>query len=75
MLTSPYTVLLYPSDNAINVAELSKPEEPYNLVVLDGTWAQAKAMYNQNEILRKIKAVGHHISDYLKAVTFKGTRS
>ncbi|XP_064619407.1 tRNA-uridine aminocarboxypropyltransferase 2-like [Lineus longissimus] len=57
MLLSPNTVLLYPSPNATDVADLPKSSQPYNLVVLDGTWSQAKTMYNQNEVIRRIRPV------------------
>jgi DTW domain-containing protein YfiP len=57
MLLSPNTILLYPSHDATDVAQLPRLDQPYNLVVLDGTWAQAKTMYNQNDVIRRIKPV------------------
>ena len=30
---------------------------PYNLMLLDGTWMQAKGIYNQNEFLHNLKQV------------------
>lgn len=41
---------------------------PYNIVLLDGTWPQAKAMFTQSPILQKmrqIKLVSSGISNYI----------
>lgn len=59
ILKAPNTVLLYPSDNAIDIHELVQQQthEYYNLVFIDGTWPQAKAIYASNPILHSIKQV------------------
>ena len=61
LLNHPKTLLLYPTINSIDIESI-KPmrednEEPYNLVLIDGTWPQAKAMFNNSPILHKIKQV------------------
>ncbi|GFR58078.1 DTW domain-containing protein 2 [Elysia marginata] len=53
---SPNTVLLYPGDDAVDITELPV-DVPYNLLLLDGTWAQAKGIYTQNPALKRIKKV------------------
>ncbi|XP_043285974.1 tRNA-uridine aminocarboxypropyltransferase 2 [Venturia canescens] len=66
------TILLYPSPNAVNIAELPivgvDGQRPYNLVLLDGTWPQAKAMYHSSPplwYLRACKLVGVATSEYV----------
>ncbi|KAL4227530.1 DTW domain-containing protein 2 [Mactra antiquata] len=57
ILQSSNTVLLFPGDDAIDISELPPLDEPYNLVVLDGTWTQAKGMYINNSLLKLPKKV------------------
>ncbi|CAG9566019.1 unnamed protein product [Danaus chrysippus] len=57
ILTQPNTILLYPSKAAINIQELDKDMSSYNLVIIDGTWPQAKAIYASSPILHNIKQV------------------
>ncbi|XP_063829798.1 tRNA-uridine aminocarboxypropyltransferase 2 [Ostrinia nubilalis] len=59
ILSQPNTILLYPSKTAIDIRELvkNKSVESYNLVLLDGTWPQAKAIYASSSILHNIKQV------------------
>lgn len=61
---SPNTLLLYPGPGAVDLSELPvgerSPPAGYNLVILDGTWAQAKGLYCQNEMVqwpRKVSRV------------------
>ena len=56
VLESPNTLLLYPGDDAVDIVDLPAGI-PYNLLLLDGTWAQAKGIYTQNPALRKLKKV------------------
>ncbi|XP_058792988.1 tRNA-uridine aminocarboxypropyltransferase 2 [Phymastichus coffea] len=60
ILNDPNTILLYPSVDAVPLDELtmvgSNGQKPYNLVLLDGTWPQAKAMYTSNPLLGKIRS-------------------
>lgn len=57
ILTQPNTVLLYPSKTAIDIKDLENENEFYNLVLIDGTWPQAKAIYASSPILHYIKQV------------------
>ncbi len=45
--------LLYPGKDAINVLE-SPPDHPVTLVVVDGTWSQAKKLVRLNPFLAKL---------------------
>ncbi|KAK1360791.1 tRNA-uridine aminocarboxypropyltransferase [Heracleum sosnowskyi] len=46
------SVLLFPSEKAIGPEEIDF--EVKNLIVLDGTWAKAKRMYNENPWLKSL---------------------
>lgn len=61
ILNSPQSVLLYPSKNAMPLDSLSHSSEStsYNLVIIDGTWPQAKAIYNNTPVLHSMKQVSH----------------
>lgn len=72
ILHADNTILLYPSPNAVNIHELKKVgidgQKPYNLILLDGTWPQAKTMYHSSPILcglKTCKLVGVPISEYV----------
>lgn len=57
---SPNTLLLYPSAEAVALQDFVKDcnkDTSYNLVIIDGTWPQAKAMYAGNQFLHKLKQV------------------
>ncbi|GFO37950.1 Dtw domain-containing protein 2 [Plakobranchus ocellatus] len=56
VLESPNTLLLYPGDDAIDVSELPT-DVAYNLVLLDGTWSQARGIFAQNNCLKSLKKV------------------
>ncbi|RUS74371.1 hypothetical protein EGW08_017870 [Elysia chlorotica] len=56
VLESPNTLLLYPGEGAVDISELPV-DISYNLVLLDGTWAQAKGIYTQNYMLKNLKKV------------------
>ncbi|XP_048735863.2 tRNA-uridine aminocarboxypropyltransferase 2-like [Ostrea edulis] len=60
ILRSPNTLLLYPDSEAANVEDIppAADDQPYNLILLDGTWGQAKSMFLHNEVFswpRKVK--------------------
>lgn len=70
ILTSPNSMLLYPSKSAIDITTLEKStkENTYNIVLIDGTWPQAKAIYTCSEILhtmRQVKFDSTNISSYI----------
>lgn len=44
----PGAAVLYPSDRARPVEELSPADRPTTLIVLDGTWHQARTLYKNN---------------------------
>jgi DTW domain-containing protein YfiP len=49
--------LLYPVDEAREVASLGEAERPRHLVVLDGTWFHARKMYQANAWLADLPAL------------------
>src|SRR4051812_22362247 len=55
-LTAP-PILLFPSDDAHDL-ELSPPEHPVTLVVIDGTWHQARALLRKNRALLTMPRYG-----------------
>ncbi|XP_023947295.1 tRNA-uridine aminocarboxypropyltransferase 2 [Bicyclus anynana] len=57
LLNQPNTILLYPSKTAVDINELEHDFTSYNLVLIDGTWPQAKAIYSSSPILHRIKQV------------------
>ncbi|CAD0202269.1 unnamed protein product [Chrysodeixis includens] len=57
LLNQPNTLLLYPSKAAIDIRDMENDTDSYNLVLIDGTWPQAKAIYASCPILHKIKQV------------------
>lgn len=54
MLSSKHSVLLYPSQKAIDINDLPKEMELHNVFILDGTWPQAKAIYNNTQMLQSM---------------------
>lgn len=70
-LNAPNTILLYPSNNAVpleNIKEQLQNFEYYNLVLIDGTWPQAKSIYAsspQLQQLRQVKLITGGNSDYI----------
>lgn len=69
ILKQPNTILLYPSKAAVNIEDLLDcNEEFYNLVLIDGTWPQAKAIYASSPILhtiKQVKLVSRNVSNYI----------
>ncbi|XP_064608497.1 tRNA-uridine aminocarboxypropyltransferase 2-like [Liolophura sinensis] len=58
-LHDPETLLLYPGPDASDLNSVPSPtlSSPHNLVILDGTWSQAKGLYHQNPSLWNLKKV------------------
>ncbi|XP_030756408.1 DTW domain-containing protein 2 isoform X2 [Sitophilus oryzae] len=71
ILKDPSTLLLYPSPSAIDISSVVKEQtlvKSYNLVILDGTWPQAKAIYTASPILhdlKQIKLLNNNTSNYI----------
>lgn len=59
----PKTLLLFPGPKAIDMSKFMEEERnngcsgPYNLIVLDGTWNQARSIYYNNEFLHSLRQV------------------
>jgi DTW domain-containing protein YfiP len=51
---APDTALLFPSAGAGDLRALPPEEHPRGLVVLDGTWSQARALYRENPWLHAL---------------------
>lgn len=67
-MTAKNTVLLYPSKDSIPMEELDPSEGPFNLILLDGTWPQARSMYAASPLLhgmRQVRLVMSRISTYV----------
>lgn len=70
MITKPTTLLLYPGPSAENIESLEQlsPGEHYDVIVLDGTWRQAKDIFNNNPFLcqaRQVQLQHDSISEYV----------
>ncbi|XP_046426825.1 tRNA-uridine aminocarboxypropyltransferase 2 isoform X1 [Neodiprion fabricii] len=72
ILKDPNTVMLYPTNDSVALDTLDpvgiNGQKPYNLVILDGTWPQAKAMFHGSPMLysiRSCKLVGLPTSEYV----------
>ncbi|KAM4050097.1 tRNA-uridine aminocarboxypropyltransferase 2 isoform 1-T1 [Anomaloglossus baeobatrachus] len=55
----PGTFILYPGAEAANLEELSLEDNhhPYSLIIIDGTWSQAKDIFYKNSLFRLPKQV------------------
>lgn len=68
ILNAKNTLLLYPSKDSIPMEQLDPDEGPFNLILLDGTWPQAKGMYAASPLLhnmRQVRLVMSHTSTYV----------
>lgn len=63
LMCASNSVLLYPSAQAIDLANLpglaKGGYDSYNLFLLDGTWPQAKAIYHSSPLLHSMKQVSY----------------
>ncbi len=53
----PSTAVLFPSEESRDLETLSESERPRGLIVLDGTWSQARKLYLRNDWLRALPHV------------------
>lgn len=56
LVDDPKTLILFPCDTAVNVDTIP-PNEGHNLVLIDGTWNQARSMYFHSPELHTIRKV------------------
>lgn len=62
------TLLLYPGPEAVPIEEVDLSAGPFNVLLLDGTWPQAKSMFLKSPTLQNLKRVAivaKHKSEYL----------
>lgn len=54
-----HTLILYPGSDAENLEELDRDFTimPHNIIIIDGTWSQAKDMFLRNTLFRLPKQV------------------
>ncbi|KPI99649.1 DTW domain-containing protein 2 [Papilio xuthus] len=57
ILNQPNTLLLYPSTSAADIKHFKCENDYYNIILIDSTWPQAKAIYASSPLLQKIKQV------------------
>lgn len=68
ILTLPNTLLLYPSPLATDIRKISNFDHSFNIVLIDGTWPQAKTIYTSSPCLHKLKQIKlltTEVSDYI----------
>lgn len=47
------TLLIYPCEEEQNTLSITPQEVPDNIIIIDGTWQQAKKIYNRSPYLKK----------------------
>ena len=60
LLNQPETYVLYPGPKSLSLTEVAKSHNQgaaYNLVLIDGTWPQAKSMYHHSPKLHSLPQV------------------
>ncbi|XP_059621716.1 tRNA-uridine aminocarboxypropyltransferase 2 [Phlebotomus argentipes] len=57
ILEDPRSLLLYPSKSSVPLEDVPTQDGPFNLILLDGTWSQAKAIYASNSSLHQMRQV------------------
>ncbi|KAI5740979.1 hypothetical protein M8J76_009192 [Diaphorina citri] len=69
ILSLSNTLLLYPANNAEDISQLQplsdESSKSYNIILLDGTWPQAKTIYNNSPMLHNLRRI--------KLTQFKGS--
>jgi len=73
IVSEPNTLLMWPGPEAEDLKSfLAKQrhhgatDNKYTLIILDGTWHQARSLYNQNSFLHSLKQAGHLLTSVLK---------
>jgi len=66
VVSQPNTLLMWPGPEAEDLKSFLASQHrhgttdvKYTLIILDGTWHQARSLYNQNSFLHSLKQVGH----------------
>jgi len=70
IVSQPNTLLMWPGREAEDLKSYlarqrlgGATDNKYTLIILDGTWHQARSLYNQNTFLHSLKQAGHlHVS-------------
>lgn len=57
ILNAPNSLLLFPSKESVPLEHIDLAAGPFNLILIDGTWPQAKAIYTCSQLLHKMKQV------------------
>jgi DTW domain-containing protein YfiP len=57
-LAEPDTYILFPAADAVDISALPRP--PHTLVVVDGTWSNAKKIVQRSALLRSLPRVAFH---------------
>lgn len=68
ILKAKNSLLLYPGKESIPIDKIDQSSGPFNLILIDGTWQQAKSMYASSPSLhhlQQVKLVSSRISSYL----------
>ncbi|XP_063176940.1 tRNA-uridine aminocarboxypropyltransferase 2 isoform X3 [Chroicocephalus ridibundus] len=52
MCRSPNTLILYPGAEATNLEEVAVSASPSVMIIIDGTWSQAKDIFYKNSLFR-----------------------
>ncbi|XP_077989340.1 tRNA-uridine aminocarboxypropyltransferase 2-like [Glandiceps talaboti] len=56
--SDPNTLLLFPGPNAVDIETIPRDTgQSYNLILIDGTWPQARGIYSNNRFLHRTKQV------------------
>lgn len=63
VVKDPNTALLFPTPDASMLSESEDNKQIKNLLILDGTWHQARAMYVKNTFLHDIRKIALNISE------------